>query len=232
MKPVLVGGDSFAVLDPTHGHWAHTVFGNTKHVAFPGGNHVAICTKLNALDLTKYKSIVYHITSFTRAECLSSEISVEEALDRLIKLDDTIDNFSRLISDMNNSGTGFLDNNWYQSSPGWLHDCKGTRMKEFYASVNTRWLLKASFNSMMSLVYHANSVNVPIVLVSSPFFNVGFDALQKSLEGKADFTLFDAEVKEFEREILSECQRSSNHVGKRYRDLIVEKFKTQHEDLI
>ena len=105
-------------------------------------------------------------------------------------------------------------------------------MKEFYASVNTRWLLKASFNSMMSLVYHANSVNVPIVLVSSPFFNVGFDALQRSLESKADFTLFDADIKEFEREILGECQRSSNHVGQQYRDLIVEKFKTQHEDLI
>ena len=232
MKPVLVGGDSFAVLDPTHGHWAHSVFGNTKHVAMPGDNHVSICTKLNSLDLTKYRVIVYHITSFTRAECFSSEVSFAETLDRLIDFDSQSDSFERLVSEMKNSGVGHFDNANYLTSPSWLDKSKGTKMKEFYSSVSTRWLLKANFNSMMSLIHHANSVNIPIVLVMSPFFNMNFESLQKSIEGKADFTLFDANIKRFEKEIQAQCELSNNHVGKKYRDLIVEKFKTQHEDLI
>jgi len=65
---ILVVGDSFALLDKKHSHWArlwaHKLNGETEHVAMSGGSHVSIVNHAMAVkpNLSEYAGVMYFIT--------------------------------------------------------------------------------------------------------------------------------------------------------------------------
>lgn len=78
MNKFLVIGDSFATLDPVHGHWVRKwaesrYDGTTVHVGLPGSNHVQIASAFNyqyprAENLREFAGAFYFVTDFLRCE--------------------------------------------------------------------------------------------------------------------------------------------------------------------
>lgn len=67
-----VVGDSYAVVDPNHGHWAQYWADNNNHqidfYGLEGSNLVNIAHIVERLDHSKYDGVIFHYTSPLRAE--------------------------------------------------------------------------------------------------------------------------------------------------------------------
>jgi len=74
MKNLLVLGDSYALLDEKHGHWASMWADinniSVTHMGYPGAGHVHIINKFLAdpIFIEKYDTIFYSVTDFLRAD--------------------------------------------------------------------------------------------------------------------------------------------------------------------
>jgi hypothetical protein len=71
-----VVGDSYAVLDQHHSHWAKLWAEKNNHtvelLGLEGSNHVNISSFVQNIDLTNYDGVIYQFTSLLRTETTST----------------------------------------------------------------------------------------------------------------------------------------------------------------
>jgi len=223
MKPLLVCGDSFALLDDKHSHWMNIAStGNSCHVGYPGANHTNICADLNQEDLTKYSGIVYHITELFRCEYTDNVLSLGDIADNISTIYET--DFVKMYT---STDTDIGKAKGYFCSPAWIEDADNDNMGNMYKYSSLNFIVKANVNSMLSLYYNAVSNNVPFVFVISPFAEQP-NGIRDVLPGKV--YEFDTQTKMWdlpgtEAEVIAEQnQLSSNHICKRLAELMADNF--------
>ena len=225
MKPLLVCGDSFALLDDKHSHWMNIAStGNSCHVAYPGANHTHICADLNQEQLSKYSGVVYHITELFRSEYTDNNISYQDIADNVEQIYET--DFVKMYT---STSTEFGTAKGYFCSPAWIEYEDTDNMEYAYRYGSLPFIVKANVNSMLSLYYNAVSNNVPFLFVISPY--------SEQPTGFRDVLPSDAKVYEFDVEnkiwdlpdnqaniIAEKNELSSNHVCKDLAQLMADDF--------
>ena len=225
MKPLLVCGDSFALLDDKHSHWMNiAATGNTCHAGYPGANHSHICADLNQENLKNYSGIAYYITEITRSEYTYNNISHIDIANNVELLYET--DFVKMYT---STDTAFGSAEGYFGSPSWILRQDRVNMDYAYRYGSLPFIVKANMNSMLSLYWRAVSNNVPFLFVISPMATVpnGFrDVLPKD----AKVYEFDNQTKFLElpgdqAKVMSEQNEdSSNHICKNFAKIIADDF--------
>ena len=223
MKPLLVCGDSFALLDDKHRHWMdYASTGNSCHVGYPGANHTHICADLNQEQLSKYSGVVYHITELFRSEFTENILSLGDLADNINTIYET-----DLVRMYTSTDTDLGKAKGYFCSPAWIQNADNDNMGNMYKYSSLNFIIKANINSMLSLYYNAVSNNVPFLFVISPFSKQP-DGIRDILPGKV--YEFDSQTKMWDlpgnqAKIMSEQNHlSSNHVCKDLAQIMADDF--------
>jgi len=87
-----VVGDSYAVVDPEHGHWAKFWAENNNHqiefFGLEGSNLVNIAHVVERLDSSKYDGVIFHYTSPLRAEGSTYEMQGNNKIPVVVQMSD------------------------------------------------------------------------------------------------------------------------------------------------
>lgn len=194
---ILVVGDSFALLDKKHSHWArlwaHKLNGETDHIAMSGGSHVSIVNHAIAVkpNLSEYAGVMYFITDLFRLEGVDNSqkppdapYNDHNAIDALLRLNDYKD--PRHDRDWHNA----LD--WQQRDPplDWIQAYSGfsampTLYREhrvptaLYDHISFRWLATANATALRYYIQFCTAQNVPFIGINSAW-EQGIDVIKST----------------------------------------------------
>jgi len=182
---ILVGGDSGAILDKTHGHWAKIWADKNNYEADfcgdVGSGHVVNVTKMMDYDFSDYNFLIYFsgdflasTTTFENIDFSSTDNFVEHLSNRktLFKKLAYVDPKSTTKNDfkwlMNNSFNTQITmslepedfNKTFKN-----HLLKSTDV--FYSVSNLQHVLQSNYFALLSLIQHANILNKKLFIVDN-----------------------------------------------------------------
>ena len=166
---LLVVGDSFALLDQKHGHWAkiwaQSQGGTTEHIAWGGASHVQIVSHVlgQDIDWRSISGVLYFVTDFFRMEAVNDDMIPpglgpdllkhvsQRGIDMLLYMnnwkDPNYDESWRTVLDGNHTSP----ESWPQTFKlcGALPVDYGTLKPTtaLYDNISLRWVARANFNS-------------------------------------------------------------------------------------
>ena len=223
---ILVVGDSFALLDKKHSHWARIwaqkLGGDTEHVAIGGGSHVSIVNHAIAArpDLSEYAGVMYFITDLFRLEGVDhsqkppdAPYNDHNAIDALLRLNNYKD--SRHEQDWQNAL------NWQQQYPplDWIQafsnfSAMPTLYREhrvptaLYDHISFRWLATANATALRYYVQYCELQHIPFIGILSAW-EQGIDVIKSTTPFN---TWIMTTTGEHRSEINYALSSSTNHV--------------------
>ncbi len=193
---ILVVGDSFALLDKKHSHWAriwaNKLGGETEHLAFSGGSHVTIVNHAVTVkpDLREYAGVMYFITDVFRLEGSDHSLKPADApyndhnaIDALLRLNDY--KHSNHIRDWENAL------NWEQHHPplDWVqayssYSAMPNQYREhrvptaLYDNISLRWLAAANVTALRFYAQYCKLQHIPFIGINSAW-EQGIDVIKR-----------------------------------------------------
>lgn len=194
---ILVVGDSFALLDKKHSHWARIwaqkMGGDTEHLAIGGGSHVTIVNHAVSVkqDLSEYSGVMYFITDLFRLEGVDhsqkppdAPYNDHNAIDALLRLNDYKD--SRHDRDWQCA----LD--WTNTDPplDWIQAYSSFSAMPtlyrthrvptaLYDNISLRWLAAANATALRYYIQYCGLQNIPFIGIHSAW-EQGIDVIKST----------------------------------------------------
>lgn len=196
LKNLLVLGDSYALLDDNHGHWASMWADvnniNITHMGYPGAGHVHIINKFleKQILLEKYDTIFYSVTDFLRADVTAKKNKLEQ-IDTILTYYDGMpwEPMNKSLSDISikelaHASPNLLnrlktisqeDQDWYAETFNYTGeeveeriDIMIKNMEGFYNSMLTQWITRANLFALETLILKCREKDINLVLVMWP----------------------------------------------------------------
>jgi len=237
LKNLLVLGDSYALLDDKHGHWASmwADVNNIKidHMGYPGAGHVHIINKflVKPILLEKYDAIFYSVTDFLRADVTAKK-------NKLAQIDSILEHYKIMPREpMAKSLSDITDRELAHAYPNLLNRLKTISQEDqdryaktlnytneeieeridimikniegFYNSMLIQWITRANLFALETLILKCREKNINLVLVMWP----GADMHEDNFDGTQIFNC-SADYQDYKN-------NSRNHI-----------IRTQHKRLL
>ncbi len=168
-KNILVLGDSFATVDPVHGHWAsmwaeqHGY--SIRHLGYPGRDHLHIVNDFyNQQLFDSVDILIYQVTDFYRLQYQYPPISLVDVVSRLKDLSYLKNSSSIFLEKFANTHT-LTTLPIYISKLDNFSAIETKIIQQLYSSISIDWLRSANFFIMRNLLLDCKLRNVPLVLV-------------------------------------------------------------------
>lgn len=221
-KKILVLGDSFATIDPEHGHWASLWADQheyeIKHLGYQGRDHLYIINDFYNLNLFgSFDMLIYQVTDFYRIQHQYPPLNVNEVVDKLIDL-----------SYFKNSSSSFFEKLASVTTPTALPmhmlqmlnlpALEAQTIRQLYSSISIDWLVSANYFIMRNLMLECKLKGIPLVIVID----------QHLMNIDLTIDLFDEYDNVFRPKVdeLTLDESSINHVSKHGHNLALESFNS------
>ena len=195
-KNLLVLGDSYALIDDSHGHWASMWADvnniNITHMGYPGAGHVNIINKflVDPSSIEKYDTIFYNVTDFLRAD-VSAKNNKLDQIDNILMYYNGMPSepINKSLSDipdkeMAHASPNLLnrlktisqeDKDWYAKTFNYTDEEGEERinimiknMEGFYNSMLIQWISRANLFAVETLILKCREKDINLVLAMWP----------------------------------------------------------------